>query len=167
MSWEPSQLTWFITGASSGFGLAIARLALARGHIVIATSRNPSKTPNLVEEIERQGGQWHTLDVDDPRGASIIDRLERQHGVHIDVFVSNAGWARLGTAENFSEVEVRQQMETCFFGPYRLIRSILPYMRERRRGMVVNISSGAGVDGRQAMGCYGASKAALDGKSNL
>ncbi|KAF7544287.1 hypothetical protein G7046_g9815 [Stylonectria norvegica] len=161
-SWTTSPLTWLITGASSGFGLALARLALSNGHKVIATSRNPARNPDLLAEIEGKGGQWRSLDVDDQDCGALVHNLEKE-GTAIDVLVNNAGLSIHGPAESFSEKEVRQQMETVFFGPYRLIRAAVPYMRERRRGLILNISSGAGVEGRESMGIYGASKAAMDG----
>lgn len=162
-SWNTSTLTWLITGASSGFGLALTRLALSHGHKVIATSRNPARNPDLVSEVEGQGSQWVKLDVDDPNCGSVIEDLEAQ-GTAIDVLVNNAGWSIHGPVESFPEDEVRRQMETVYFGPYRLMRTVLPHMRTRRRGLILNISSGASVNGRESMGVYAASKAAMDGE---
>lgn len=162
MPWEPPRLTFLVTGASSGFGLALTRLALSHHHTVIATSRNPSRNPSLVTEVESLGGRFLTLDVDDSDSSALVHRLEKD-GTAIDVLVNSAGWSMLGPAESFGEEEVRRQMETLYFGPYRLIRAVVPYMRRRRRGLIMNIGSGAGVDGRDSMGIYGGSKAALDG----
>lgn len=162
-SHDASPLTWLITGASSGFGLALTRLALSNGHKVIATSRNPARNPDLVSEVETQGGQWLKLDVDDPNCGSVIENLEAQ-GTTINVLVNNAGWSIHGPLESFLEDEVRSQMETVYFGPYRLIRAVLPHMRSRRQGLIINISSGASINGRESMGIYGASKAAMDCK---
>lgn len=160
---KPSRpLTWLITGCSSGFGLAIARHAQANGHRVIATSRNPSKTPELVREIEDNGGKWVPVDLDDPNSAKVIDDLEAQ-GIAIDVLVNNAAFALLHAAEFITDDEVRAQFETVFFGPYRLMRAVLPHMRKRRFGIIVNISTGASLEGRESMGIYSASKAAFDG----
>jgi short-subunit dehydrogenase len=155
-------LTWLITGCSSGFGLAIARHAQANGHKVITTSRNPSKTPDLVREIESNGGRWLPLDLDDRDSAKVINDLEAE-GVAIDVLVNNAGFALLHAAEFITDDEVRAQFETVFFGPYRLTRAVLPHMRKRRFGIIVNISTGASLEGRESMGIYSASKAAFDG----
>ena len=163
-SWKTSKLSWFITGAASGFGLELTRLALANGHNVIATSRNPAKVPELVSEIENKGGRWLNLDVDDPDGGLVIEKLEKE-GTGIDILVNNAGWSIHGPVESFPEDEVRRQMETVYFGPYRLIRAVLPHMRQRRQGLILNIGSGAGVGGRESMGIYAAAKAAMDGKS--
>ncbi len=156
-------LTWLITGSSSGFGLSLVREVQSHGHIVIATSRNPARTPELVQEVESKGGKWVKLDVDDQQSNKIIDKLESQ-GTKIDVLVNNAGWSVHNTVEQMTEEEVHGQMETLYFGPYRLMRAVLPYMRQRRYGVIVNFSSGAGIEGRESMGAYAAAKAALDGK---
>ncbi|KAJ4317351.1 hypothetical protein N0V84_007408 [Fusarium piperis] len=165
-SWKTSKVTWFITGAASGFGLELTRLALANGHNVIATSRNPAKVPNLVSEVQAKGGRWLTLDVDDPDGGLVIEKLEKE-GTGIDILVNNAGWSIHGPVESFTEDEVRRQMETVYFGPYRLIRAVLPHMRQRRQGLILNIGSGAGVGGRESMGIYAAAKAAMDGLTRI
>ncbi|KAL8709925.1 MAG: hypothetical protein Q9220_005375 [cf. Caloplaca sp. 1 TL-2023] len=155
------QLTWLITGCSSGFGLSLARFALASGNRVIATSRNPSKAPELVKEIENKGGRWIQLDVDDPKSGQVVDDLGKS-GHEIDVLVNNAGYCLFAPVETSTEDEVRAQMETMYFGPLRLIRAVLPYMRKRRFGMVVNMSSGAALDGRDSMGPYAGAKGGLD-----
>ncbi|KAL8953397.1 MAG: hypothetical protein Q9222_000774 [Ikaeria aurantiellina] len=155
------QLTWLITGCSSGFGLSLARLASANGHTVIATSRNPSRTPDLVKEIEDKGGRWIKLDVDDPKSGQVIDDLEKS-GQEIDVLVNNAGYCLFAPVEVSTEEEVRAQLDTMYFGPLRLIRAVLPHMRKRRFGVIVNISSGAALDARDSMGPYAGAKAGLD-----
>jgi NADP-dependent 3-hydroxy acid dehydrogenase YdfG len=84
-------LTFLITGCSSGLGLTLSRTALANGHNLIATSRNPSRTPNIVTKIEGAGGRWLELDVDDRvASTSFVDKLEKQ-GTQIDILVNNAG----------------------------------------------------------------------------
>ncbi|KAJ5326855.1 hypothetical protein MYU51_001555 [Penicillium brevicompactum] len=156
-------LTWLITGCSSGLGLSIARIALSNNQIVIATSRDPSRTPDLVAEIKQKGGEWYKLDVDDPVAASeLLSKLEVAR-CKVDVLVNNAGFAILSAVEQFSDSELRAQMETVYFGPSRLIHEFVPGMRERRFGIVVNISSGAGLEGRESMGAYASAKAAMDG----
>lgn len=82
----------------------------------------------------------------------------------MDVLVNNAGWSIHQTAEQLTDSEVRAQFETVFFGPYRLTRAVLPGMRGRRFGVVVNVSSGAALEGRETMGAYAAAKAAMDGE---
>lgn len=155
------KLTWLITGCSSGFGLSLTRLAQAGGHTVIATSRNPSKTPELVSEIESKGGKWLSLDVTDPNSEKVISDLE-YWGTKIDVLVNNAGFSIFAAVETSSEEELRAQMESMYFGPLRLIRAVLPGMRKRRVGVVVNMSSGASLEGAPSMGGYAGAKAGLD-----
>lgn len=157
-------LTWLITGCSSGLGLALVREVQSHGDMVIATSRNPSKNPDLVAEVVSKGGKWLPLDVTDLSSHGLIEELE-QSGTHIDVLVNNAGGSIHGAVEHLDEDEARWHMELNYFGPYRLIRAVLPHMRKRRFGVIANISSGAGLEARPSMGGYGAAKAALDGKS--
>ena len=157
------KLTWLITGSSSGFGLSLTRIAQAAGHYVIATSRNPSRTPELVAEVERNGGKWIQLDVEDPNSGDTIVKLEAQ-GVEIDVLANNAGYSIFSPVELATEDEVRAQMNVLYFGPLRLIRAVMPYMRKRRFGTIVNMSSGAALSGTETMGVYAGAKAGLDGR---
>lgn len=157
-----TKLTWLVTGCSSGFGLSLTRAALAGGHKVIATSRNPSRTPDLVAEIESKGGKWVQLDVDSRDSGNVITELESR-GDHIDVLVNNAGYSIYAPIETFEEEEVRSQMETMYFGPLRLIRAVLPHMRQRKSGVIVHMSSGASLDGIPTMGVYAGAKAGMDG----
>ncbi|KAI5863705.1 putative short-chain oxidoreductase [Durotheca rogersii] len=159
-------LTWLITGCSSGFGLAVARLAQANGHRVIATSRDPRRTPELAEEVVAKGGEWLRLDQDEQDCGRVVDEVEAR-GLAIDVLVNCAAVGTAGPVESFSEAEVRRVMETNFFGPYRLLRAAAPYMRRRRSGVIVNLSSGAGMEARPSLGVYGASKSALDGLTKV
>ncbi|KAF2854237.1 NAD(P)-binding protein [Plenodomus tracheiphilus IPT5] len=160
------KLTWLITGCSSGFGLSLTRIVLASGHTVIATSRNPSRTPSLVAEVEAAGSQWLKLDVDDPQSTSIIANLEDK-GTNIDVLVNNAGFSIYSPIETMTDEEIRSQMETLYFGPLRLIRAVLPFMRQHRSGVIVNMSSGASLDGIPTMGVYGGAKAGLDATTKI
>ncbi|KAI1646591.1 putative short-chain oxidoreductase [Daldinia loculata] len=160
------KLTWFITGCSSGFGLSLTRIVLDKGHTVIATSRNPSRTPELVAEVESKGGRWLKLDVNDHNSPEVIEELERS-GVEIDVLVNNAGYSILTPVELATEDEIRGQMESMYFGPLRLIRAVVPHLRKRRYGVIVNISSGASLEGRDTMGPYAGAKAGLDGVTRV
>ncbi|CAK7200835.1 hypothetical protein SEUCBS139899_003534 [Sporothrix eucalyptigena] len=161
-------LTWLITGCSSGIGLSLARHAIANGHRLIATSRNPARTPELVKEIEEAtntagSNRWLTLDVDHPTAAAdLVHKLEVDEGITIDVLVNNAGFAVLQTVERAREADARAQMETLYFGPLRLMQAVLPHMRRRRFGVVVYVSTGAGLEARPSMALYGSAKAAGD-----
>lgn len=157
------KLTWLITGCSSGLGLALVRIVQANGHKVIATSRDPSRTPDLVKEVESNGGRWLRLDVNDYASGKAIEGLEKS-GEKIDVLVNNAGYSIHAPVETYTEDELRAQMETMYFGPLRLIRAVLPYQRERKFGVIVNCSSGAALEGQGSMGAYAGAKAGLDGK---
>jgi short-subunit dehydrogenase len=158
------KLTWLITGCSSGFGLSLTRIALAGGHTVIATSRNPSLIPSLVSEVESRGGQFLQLDVSSPNSADIITTLEAS-GHEIDILVNNAGFCAFDVLEESKEDEVRAMMETMYFGPLRLMKAVVPHMRKRRFGVIINFSSGAALDGNPTMGAYAGAKAGLDGAS--
>ena len=159
------QLTWLITGCSSGFGLSLTHIVLAAGHNVIATSRSPARTPELVAEVEAKGGKWIQLDVDNPNSTQVIETLENS-GQEIDVLVNNAGYSIYAPVETITEEENRALMESMYFGPLRLIRAVLPHMRKRRYGVIVNMSSGAALEARDSMGPYAGAKAGLDGMCN-
>lgn len=162
---ESRSLIWLITGCSSGFGLSLTRTILASGrHTIIATSRHPDRTPDLVAEVESSGGQWHRLDVTEPKASEVLLEKLESSGIHIDVLVNNAGYNIFSPIESASEDEIRGQMETLFFSPLRLIRAALPAMRERQRGVIVNFSSGASLMGNESMGIYAGAKAGLDGE---
>jgi NAD(P)-dependent dehydrogenase (short-subunit alcohol dehydrogenase family) len=95
-----SSPVWFITGCSSGFGASLALHALRSGHRVIATSRNPAKTPELVSQVKQLGGEWHALDVCSPERElkKVVERATDVYG-RIDILVNCAGYALLGAFE--------------------------------------------------------------------
>ncbi|KAI1314088.1 NAD(P)-binding protein [Xylaria venustula] len=152
--------TWLITGASSGFGEAIAAVALEVGHKVIGTSRNIENAKAAKPEFAAKGGIWVQLDPARPESASQFAKVSDQYDV--DVLVNSAGYAFIGGIEDTSEEEVRRQMEVNFYGPLRAIRAVLPSMRAKRRGNIVLISSGAGFIARPGRGVYSASKYAIE-----
>jgi len=92
---------WFITGCSSGFGASLSLLALKAGHKVIATSRNPSRTPDLVRQVEELGGIWLQLDVNAQNAAQVAVNAVQIYG-RIDVLVNNAGFSLLGMLEDLT-----------------------------------------------------------------
>ncbi|KIX10166.1 uncharacterized protein Z518_01247 [Rhinocladiella mackenziei CBS 650.93] len=156
--------TWVITGSSSGIGLALVRYNLAQGHNVIATSRNPSKTPDLVREVtSHPNGRWLSLDVTSPKVE--IERILQEAWREfdgIDFLVNNAGYSVLGAAEDIPEDRAKEQFGVNFWGAVRTTQAILPLMRSRKSGTVVNISSVAGVDPLPTCAIYSASKFALE-----
>jgi NAD(P)-dependent dehydrogenase (short-subunit alcohol dehydrogenase family) len=158
-------LVWLITGASSGLGYYLALHALAAGHKVIASVRSKTKSADAVQTIESHGGKVIELDV--CKGNTIPDAAKQAESFygHVDVLVNNAGYSLLGAVEDMRDDENYLQFETNFFGPLRLIRALLPSMRTRGGGTIVNVSSIAGQDGLPSCGLYAASKFALEGLS--
>ncbi|KAF2488478.1 putative short-chain oxidoreductase [Lophium mytilinum] len=164
----PTPLTWLVTGCSSGFGLSLTRLLLSTPHIVIATSRDPSRTLDLVRLVTsaKPLNRWLALDVTSPSSTTFVADLEAS-GVHIDILVNNAGYSIFAPIETVKEDEIRAQMETVFFGPLRLTQAVLPGMRARKSGTIVNFSSGAALEGQPTMGVYAGAKAGLDGVAKV
>jgi NAD(P)-dependent dehydrogenase (short-subunit alcohol dehydrogenase family) len=156
--------TWFITGASSGFGHAFASYALEKGYNVVATARNPSKLGSLVAQAPDRVLAL-TLDVDRPRDAEAAVSAAIERFDHIDVLINNAGYAIVGAVEETPDTELRALMETNFFGAVTVIKAALPALRAQRSGAIVNISSLGGQLSFAGFGAYSASKFALEGLS--
>lgn len=167
MSSDKKPLTWLITGSSNGLGHALARYVLSTGDNVIATSRNPSKTPELVEEFEsQQNGKWIAFDNNwsQDRIQDVIDSAETLFDGGIDVIINHGAYSLLGAVEDVSEEQAKAQFETNFWGPIRICNSILPHMRRRGHGTIANVSSLLGLTTWPAMGFYSATKWALESK---
>jgi len=144
-----------ITGCSSGFGRCAAIELARRGHEVVATARNPETIADL------NVAQILALDVNHDES---VNEAVAQAG-ELDALLNNAGWSTNGPIEKTPLDEVRQMFETNFFGAARMIQALSPGMRERRRGVIVNISSVAGRVAPPLSGFYAASKFALEGLS--
>src|ERR1700691_6473302 len=155
---------WLITGASSGFGRAITEAAVAADDTVIATARN---TEVLSDITAAHPGQVEAvaLDVTDTAAitAAVQDVIAR-HG-RIDVLVNNAGRGHVGAAEETSDAELRSLFDVHVFGPAALVKAVLPHMRERRSGAIVQISSMGGQLSFAGFSAYSATKFALEGMS--
>lgn len=153
-----------VTGASRGIGLATC-VSLARaGHQVFATMRDPAGAPELagIAASESLPIAISALDVtSDESVRTEISRILRDHG-QIDVLVNNAGIERRGTVEELDLSEFRAVMETNYFGAIRCMQAVLPGMRARRSGCIVNVSSVAGRISSSPLGPYSASKFALE-----
>ena len=152
---------WFITGAGRGLGTDIAKAALAAGYAVVATGRNPGKVTQAVGENEDMLAV--KLDVTDPVDAAAaieatVDRFGR-----IDVLVNNAGNFYAGFFDEITPVDFRAQIETTMFGPMNVTRAALPILRAQRSGLVVTISSTAGLAGGEFLSAYAASKFGVEG----
>jgi NAD(P)-dependent dehydrogenase (short-subunit alcohol dehydrogenase family) len=160
-SHDTTPKTWLITGAGRGMGVDFVRAALAAGHHVVATGRNPDAVRSAVGE---HGNLLVTrLDVTDEQSAAqaVAAAVERFGG--IDVLVNNAGNFVGGFFEELAPEQVRSQIETNLFGPMTVTRAVLPVMRRQRSGLVISISSTAGVVGGAFGSAYAASKFGLEG----
>jgi NAD(P)-dependent dehydrogenase (short-subunit alcohol dehydrogenase family) len=152
---------WFITGAGRGMGVDIAKAALAAGNKVIATGRN---TDTVTKAIGQSDDLLAVrLDVTKPADAeaavqAAVDRFGR-----IDVLVNNAGNFYAGFFEEITPEDFRAQVETNLFGSVNVTRAVLPVMRAQRKGLVVQISSTAGINGGEFTSAYAASKFAVEG----
>ena len=156
---------WFVTGASSGFGRAIAEAALSRGDAVVATARRIDALGGLVEAAPEGRVLALGLDVTDE---GQIDRAVEEAASRfgrVDVLVNNAGHGSVGAVEELSMEELRGVFETMFFGAVALTKAVLPGMRERRSGAIVQVSSFGGQVAYPGFGAYCASKFALEGLS--
>lgn len=155
---------WFITGCSTGFGRELAKLVLDRGYRVVITARDPSKIQDLKVGHESRA---LVLKLDVTNRAEVEDAVKRAEAAFgsIDVLVNNAGYGYVAALEESDEGEVRAMVETNFFGLARMIHVVLPGMRERRHGNIVNISSLGGLVGLPGVGYYNATKFAVEGLS--
>ncbi|MFI1916035.1 SDR family NAD(P)-dependent oxidoreductase [Nocardia sp. NPDC020380] len=148
---------WLITGANSGFGAAFTRAVLAAGDEVVAAVRRP-ETMNDIVAAHLDRVQVVTLDV---RDAAAAGRAVKEAG-RIDVLVNNAGYGIVGAIEETSEADLRDAMEVMFHGPLRLTQLVLPQLRERRAGAIVQVSSMGGFLSFAGVGAYCAAKGALE-----
>jgi NAD(P)-dependent dehydrogenase (short-subunit alcohol dehydrogenase family) len=155
---------WLITGANSGFGRAITEAAVAAGDVAVATAR---RVTSLDELASTHPGQVDALplDVTDPASVdtAVLDVIGR-HG-RIDVLVNNAGRTHVGAVEETTDAELRDLFEVHVFGPAALTRAVLPHMRARRSGAIIQISSMGGQLSFAGFGAYSATKFALEGMS--
>ncbi|NVZ18941.1 SDR family oxidoreductase [Pseudomonas costantinii] len=152
---------WFITGAGRGLGVDIAKAALAAGHAVVATGRDAGKVAAAIGE--HQDLLAIKLDVTRPDEAqSAVEAAIGRFG-RIDVLVNNAGNFYAGFFEELSPEQVRNQIETLLFGPMNVARAALPVMRKQRSGLLLTISSTAGIAGGLFCTAYAAAKFGLEG----
>jgi len=158
------QRVWLITGASSGFGRSIAEAALAAGDIVVAAARRPEAMADLVASAPDRVTALQ-LDVTDASGVqAAVDEVLDRHN-RVDVLVNNAGRGVIGAVEETTDDELRDLMDLHFFGPAALTRAVLPHMRERGSGAIVQMSSMGGRFTFPGAGAYSATKFALEGWS--
>jgi NAD(P)-dependent dehydrogenase (short-subunit alcohol dehydrogenase family) len=153
---------WFITGCSTGFGLELAKQCIEHGFRTVITAREPAP-------LQGFGATDNVLvlklDVTEPdQAAAAVQAAQARFG-GIDVLVNNAGIGYFAAVEEGEETEVRKMFEVNIFGLTRMIHTVLPAMRKRRRGCIVNLSSLAGLRGMPALGQYCATKFAVEGLS--
>src|SRR5215218_3002892 len=152
---------WFITGAGRGMGVDIAKAALAAGNAVVATGRNTDAVAKAVGEAEDL--LVVKLDVTSPDDAEAACTAAVERFGRIDVLVNNAGSFYAGFFEELSPEDFRAQIETNLFGPLNVTRAVLPVMRTQRRGLVVTVSSTAGITGQAFVSAYAAAKFGVEG----
>ena len=157
-----SQKIWLVTGVSGGLGRALAATVAKAGDIVYGTLRKQEQ----VEDFNRLAPGYCLgllMDVNKPEQVKAgVEKIIHEQG-RLDVLVNNAGYGLFGAVEEVSMEEARQQMETNFFGALSLTKEVLPYMRERKGGSIVQVSSVAGFRSAPGLSIYNASKFALEG----
>ncbi len=153
---------WLITGAGRGMGIDIARAALAAGHAVVGTARNAASVTTALGEHDNLLAV--PLDVTDPAAAENAVAAAVERFGHLDVLVNNAGSFYAGFFEEMAPEDFRAQIETTLFGPVNVTRAALPQMRAQRSGLVMTISSTAGIASEaDFLTAYAASKFGVEG----
>ncbi|OBK44302.1 oxidoreductase [Mycobacterium sp. 1081908.1] len=156
--------TWLITGCSTGLGRALAEAVIAAGHNAVVTARDPAKVADLAGAAPERV-LAAALDVTDPaQVAAAVQTADERFG-GVDVLVNNAGYGYRAAVEECEDAAVRELFETHFFGSVAMIKAVLPGMRARRSGAIVNISSIGATVTPVGSGYYAAAKAAIEGMS--
>jgi NAD(P)-dependent dehydrogenase (short-subunit alcohol dehydrogenase family) len=153
--------TWLITGCSTGLGQALAAAVLDRGENVVVTARDAASVEDLARSHPGTALAL-PLDVTDPAQVRAVVRAAQERFGAVDVLVNNAGHSYRAAVEEGADDQVQELFATNFFGPVALIRAVLPQMRERRSGTIVNISSIGARSCNVGSGYYAGSKAALE-----
>ena len=160
-----SSPVWFITGCSTGFGRELAKLVLDRGWRAIVTARDKSRVIDLVEGHE-ENALALDLDVTDQAQIAAAVRAADDRFGQVDVLVNNAGYGYQASIEEGEDDAIRSQFDANVFGLFAMTRAVLPGMRKRRHGHIINITSVAGLVGFPGSGYYAASKHAVEGFSD-
>ena len=155
---------WFITGASRGFGLEITREALSRGDSVVASARNPQAVLDAIPDAADRLLAV-AVDVGDPAQITAAVEAAIARFGHVDVLVNNAGRGLVGSVEETSDEEIRAIFDVNVFGLLATTRAVLPHMRARGTGLVVNLSSVGGFVAWPGWGAYAATKFAVEALS--
>jgi NAD(P)-dependent dehydrogenase (short-subunit alcohol dehydrogenase family) len=161
----PADSVWFVTGCSTGFGRALAERVLARGWRVVATARGKDRVADLIA-LAPDRALAVDLDVTDAAQVRAAVAAATERFGRVDVLVNNAGYGYQSSVEEGDEGGIRAQFDANVFGLFAMTRAVLPGMRERRGGAIVNVTSVAGLVGFPASGYYAASKHAVEGFSD-
>jgi NAD(P)-dependent dehydrogenase (short-subunit alcohol dehydrogenase family) len=156
--------TWFITGCSSGLGRALAAAVLGRGDSAVVTARDAATVGDLAGAYP-DTALAVSLDVTDAKPVAAAVRAAHERFGGVDVLVNNAGYGYRAAVEEGDDADVQRLFATNFFGPVALIKAVLPGMRARRAGAIVNVSSISARRTPEGSGYYSAAKAALEGMS--
>jgi NAD(P)-dependent dehydrogenase (short-subunit alcohol dehydrogenase family) len=156
--------TWLITGCSTGLGRALAQAVIGAGHNAVVTARDAAAVADLAESAPERVLAV-ALDVTEPTQVTSAVQQAQQRFEHVDVLVNNAGYGYRAAIEEGDDAEVRTLFETHFFGTVAMIKAVLPDMRARRSGAIVNISSIGAQLTPVGSGYYSAAKAAVEGIS--
>ena len=162
MATQKTSPVWFITGCSTGFGRELAKLIVARGWPVVVTARNKAQVEDLATSDKVLALE---LDVTDGKEIDAAVKAAEEKFGAIDVLVNNAGYGYLTTVEEGEEKHIRAMFDANVFGLFALTRAVLPGMRKRRKGHIINITSVGGHVGNPGSGYYAATKHAVEGWS--
>lgn len=154
--------TWFITGASRGFGRIWAEAALRRGDRVAVTARNAADVTDLAKEFGEEAALPLALDVTDASSVKAAVQQAHQRFKHLDIVLNNAGFPLAGALEEVTEDQVRTQFDTNYLGTLRVIQAALPILREQGAGHIIGTSSTIGLIALPLLGQYCASKWAFE-----
>ena len=162
MATQKTSPVWLITGCSTGFGRELAKLIIARGWPVVVTARNKAQVEDLATSDKVLALE---LDVTDGKEIDAAVKTAEEKFGAIDVLVNNAGYGYLTTVEEGEEKQIRAMFDANVFGLFALTRAVLPGMRKRRKGHIINITSVGGHVGNPGSGYYAATKHAVEGWS--
>jgi NAD(P)-dependent dehydrogenase (short-subunit alcohol dehydrogenase family) len=160
----PAKPVWFITGCSTGFGRELSKILLVRGYCAVVTARDAAKVQDLVKNYPDTGLALE-LDMEKPDQIEAAAAAAQRHFGRIDVLVNNAGYGYMSAIEEGDDSDIRAMFETNVFGLAHMTRAVLPFMRARGAGHIVNITSMGGVVGNAGVGYYNATKFAVEGLS--
>lgn len=156
--------TWLITGCSAGLGKSLAKAVLKKGDRAVVTARKAETLSEFAEEFP-ETALVLALDVTDEKAVTDTVKKAKEKFGSIDVLVNNAGYGYRAAVEEGSVADTQKLFDTNFWGPVALIKAVLPDMREKRNGVIINVSSIAALQTAPGSGYYAASKCALEGLS--